>query len=102
MKLQDLLVANALIKLGPFVVGGVLLFGAFACNSLSTKVGGLTESVAPTPSPEKVVREVSNDDLVKARCLKGEFNARWWGTSDCETLTGMSYTDFEIWYDRNN
>jgi hypothetical protein len=33
MKLHDLLVANALIKLSPFIVGGALLFGLAQCGS---------------------------------------------------------------------
>lgn len=32
MRLHDLLVANALIRLSPFVVGGALLFGLAQCS----------------------------------------------------------------------
>jgi hypothetical protein len=44
----------------------------------------------------------TNEDAVKERCLKGEFNENYWATANCTSLTGMNYSEFEKWFDKNN
>ena len=44
----------------------------------------------------------TTEDAVKERCLKGEFNYSGWETASCKALTGMSFIEFEEWYDKNN
>jgi hypothetical protein len=51
--LKDILVANALIRISPFLVGGAVLFGAFAISDLNRSVD---QSVA-TPAPIGEVKE---------------------------------------------
>jgi len=66
MKLHDILVANALIKLSPFIVGGAILFGAFACNDLSRKVDQIATPATPA-STEVVEEKVATTPCEKVR-----------------------------------
>lgn len=155
MKLQDLLAANALIKLSPFLVVGGLLLAALAFKDVTNQVDTKrAETAASTPAfsgmatcaqaaalyekdrwkihfdtQEVLCKEAdspgtfskkclavasdivldrpstggdfdttcfggSESDLIKARCLSGEFHLSEWKGADCGKLTGMTYMEF--------
>jgi hypothetical protein len=66
MKLNDLVVANTLIKLSPIIVVCALLFGVFSCASLMKSI--------PTSAPVEKTEEVKEAEPMVSAACKAKFD----------------------------